>query len=134
MENKKKSLAQTETDPSRSTTVVAVDLDTVRFQELCETLSILLDDKVILSNDGQQCLNNALIQCQKKFPTLTLDFLRAKVSIQETHSFLDGVKHNPDILNQDLASLKEKINDMQPISYDGTFVWKITNFQEKMSK
>jgi hypothetical protein len=54
--------------------------------------------------------------------------------VEESHSFLQGVKHNQDILNQDLASLKEKINDMQYVSYDGTFVWKITNFKEKMSK
>jgi hypothetical protein len=44
------------------------------------------------------------------------------------------VKHNQDILNQDLISLKEKIDDMQNVSYDGTFVWKITSFKEKMSK
>jgi len=54
--------------------------------------------------------------------------------VEESHNFLQGVKHNQDILNQDLVSLKEKINDMQHGSYDGMFVWKITNFQEKMSK
>jgi hypothetical protein len=39
-----------------------------------------------------------------------------------TYHFLQGVKHKQDILNQDLASLKEKINNMQHVSYDGTFV------------
>ncbi|CAF3906340.1 unnamed protein product, partial [Rotaria sordida] len=42
------------------------------------------------------------------------------------------VKHNQDILNQDLSLVKEKINDFRDVSYDGTLVWKITNFQEKM--
>jgi hypothetical protein len=36
--------------------------------------------------------------------------------------------------NQDSTSLKEKINDMQYVSYDGTLIWKITKFQEKMGR
>jgi hypothetical protein len=75
------------------------------------------------NHDGQ-CLSNESFQDQNT----------VQLSVQESHSFLEGVKHNQDIINQDLSSLKEKVNDMQYVSYDGTFVWKITNFKEKMSK
>ncbi|CAM4837155.1 unnamed protein product, partial [Rotaria magnacalcarata] len=37
-----------------------------------------------------------------------------------------------DILKQDFTSLQEKVNDLQCVSYDGTFIWKITNVKEKM--
>jgi hypothetical protein len=33
-----------------------------------------------------------------------------------------------------VSSLKDKINDMQTVSYDGTFVWKIDKVAEKMGK
>ncbi|CAF4231106.1 unnamed protein product, partial [Adineta steineri] len=65
--------------------------------------------------------------------TLTENVSQVKQSIEETTTFLNGVKQNQDILRQDTSSLKEKINDGQNVSYDGTFIWKITNVKEKMS-
>jgi len=41
---------------------------------------------------------------------------------------------NQTILQQDVASLKQKNDDIQGISDDGTLTWKITNFAEKMGK
>jgi hypothetical protein len=46
---------------------------------------------------------------------------------------LDGIKPNQEILQQDVASLKQKVDDMQYVSYDGTLIWKISGFREKMS-
>ncbi|CAF4555534.1 unnamed protein product, partial [Rotaria sp. Silwood2] len=45
-----------------------------------------------------------------------------------------SVKSNQEILQQDVASLKQKVDDMQYVSYDGTLIWKITNFHEKMKR
>jgi hypothetical protein len=56
-----------------------------------------------------------------------------KLSEEESCGFLQDIGPNLHVLIQDLASLKEKVNDMQYISYDGTLVWKIANFKEKMS-
>ncbi|CAF1389685.1 unnamed protein product, partial [Rotaria sordida] len=79
-----------------------------------------------------QRLTNESLQCQIKLQKLAEEFSQVKLSAEESHGFLEGVKQNQDILNQDVESLKEIINDMQYVSYDGTFVWKITKFQEKM--
>jgi chromosome segregation ATPase len=125
--------SQMDTDLSRTTTAATSDPATAQAQELYETLNILTGGMEALNDDGQR-LNNESLQSQIKLQTLAEDFSQVKISVEESHSFLQGVKHNQDILNQDLASLKEKINDMQYVSYDGTFVWKITNFKEKMSK
>jgi chromosome segregation ATPase len=125
--------SQMDTDPSRTTTATASDPAMAQLQELYETLNILTGGIEALNDDGQR-LSNESLQSQIKLQTLTEDFSKVQLSVEESHNFLQGVKHNQDILNQDLVSLKEKINDMQYVSYDGAFVWKITNFQEKMSK
>ncbi|CAF3027261.1 unnamed protein product, partial [Rotaria sp. Silwood2] len=68
-----------DTYPSQSTTLAAVDINTVRFQELGEILDILSCKLNILNSDEQEQLNNKLFQCRAKSPTLTLDFLQSKL-------------------------------------------------------
>ncbi|CAF1476967.1 unnamed protein product [Rotaria sp. Silwood1] len=123
---------QMDTDAFRTTTAATGDAASAQVQELYETLNVLSGGIETLNDDGQR-LSNVSLQCQIKLQTLVEGFLQIKLSVEESQSFLEGVKHNQDILNQDLASLKEKINDIEHVSYDGTFIWKITNFQEKMS-
>jgi hypothetical protein len=120
-------------DLSRTTTTTVSDPATAQMKELYETLNILAGGMEALNYDGQR-LSNESLESQIKLQTLAEDFSTVQLSVEESHSFLQGVKHNQDILNQDLISLKEKIDDMQNVSYDGTFVWKITSFKEKMSK
>ena len=120
-------------DLPRTTTAASTDSATDHFQELYETLNILSGGVETLSDDGQR-LNNESLQCQIKLHTLIHDFSQVKLAVDETKCFLEGMTPNQNILKQDLASLKEEIDYMQHVSYDGTFVWKITNFQEKMSK
>ena len=57
-----------------------------------------------------------------------------KLSAEESQSFLPGFKYNQDVLQQEVMSLKESVDDMKYVSYDGIFIWKISNFKEKMSK
>ncbi|CAF4200261.1 unnamed protein product, partial [Adineta steineri] len=79
-----------------------------------------------------QHVNNESLRVQIQLQTLTENIPQLKQSIEESHSFLQGLKQNQDILSQDALSLKEKICDLQNASYDGTFIWKITNVKEKM--
>jgi chromosome segregation ATPase len=125
--------AQMDTDFSRTTTATVGDPAIGPLQEIYETLNILSGGIETLNDDGQR-LSHESLQSQIKLQTLTEDFSQVKLSVEESHIFLEGVKHNQDILHQELSSLKEKINDMQHVSYDGSFVWKITNFREKMSE
>jgi hypothetical protein len=79
-------------------------------------------------------------QCQKvssdneRLNVLISNFLQVKSAVQEIDDFLETSRANLDILNQDLASLKKDIKDMEYTSKDGTMVWKITNVREKMGK
>jgi chromosome segregation ATPase len=125
--------SQMDTDLPRTTTTTASNPASAQLQEIHEALDILSGGIETLNDDAQRLSNDSL-QSQIKLQALAEEFSQTKVSVEESHIFLQGVKHNQDILDQDLSSLKEKINDMQSVSYDGSFVWKITNFQEKMSK
>jgi high-affinity Fe2+/Pb2+ permease len=125
--------SQMDTDLPRTTTTTASNPAAVQLQEIHEALDILSGGMETLNDDAQRLSNDSL-QSQIKLQALAEEFSQTKVSVEESHIFLQGVKHNQDILDQDLSSLKQKINDMQSVSYDGSFVWKITNFREKMSK
>jgi chromosome segregation ATPase len=125
---------QMDTDlPPTTTTAAASKPVTTQLQDVYEIVNILSGGIETL-NDDQQRLSNESLQIQIQLQTLTEDFPQIKSSEEESHSFLKGVEHNQNILSQDLSSLKEKINDMQYVSYDGAFVWKITNFKEKMGR
>ncbi|CAF3790141.1 unnamed protein product, partial [Rotaria sp. Silwood1] len=122
---------QIDNDLSRITTAETSNPGTAQLQELYEMLNILSCGIETLNND-QQRLSNESLRIQVTIPTLTEEIPKLKLSIEESNAFLEGVKHNQDILNQDLASVHEKIDNLRYVSYDGILVWKITNFQEKM--
>ena len=124
---------QMDTNLSPTTTATANDPSIAQLQEIHDTLNILSGGIETLNDDAQR-LSNESLQSQIKLQATAEELLQVKESVEESRMFLEGVKHNQDILNQDFSSLKEKIDDMQYVSYDGSFVWKITNFQEKMSK
>jgi chromosome segregation ATPase len=122
-------------DPSRATANIttASNPATADWSKLHETLNILTGGIEALNDDGQR-LSNESLQSQIRLQELAEDISKMRISVEESQGFLQGVKYNQDILSRDLTLLKEKINEMQYVSYDGTLVWKITNFQERMSK
>ncbi|CAF3247011.1 unnamed protein product [Rotaria sp. Silwood2] len=123
---------QMDIDVSRTTTTTtALNSDVTQLEEFYEMLNILVGGIETLTSDEQRLTNESL-QIQMTLSALTEVLSKVKLSIEESNSFLKAVKYNEDILNQDLSSLQEKVNDSQYVSYDGTLVWKITNFREKM--
>jgi chromosome segregation ATPase len=101
--------------------------------EVYETINILASGIQTLNDDTQR-LSNDSIRLQTSIDALTQDFATLKLSIQEQDAFIEGLKPNQELLQQDIASLKQRVEDMQYVSYDGTLIWKITSFREKMSK
>ncbi|CAF3641287.1 unnamed protein product [Adineta steineri] len=120
---------QMEIDPSQTTTTTNPAI--AHLQEVHEVVNVLSNGLETLNDDNQH-FNNELLRVQIQLQTLTENIRQVKQSIEESHSFLEGFKLNQDILGQDVSSLKEKINDLQNVSYDGTFIWKIINVKEKM--
>ena len=128
---------QMDIDPTHrltTTTASAIsDPATAGVLELYETLQILTGGIEALTDDSQR-LSNTSLQNQINVQALTERLSHVKTSVEESHGFLQGVKQNQEILEQELTSLKGNIHDMEYVSYDGTFIWKITNVQEKISK
>jgi len=121
--------------PHTTTTMLssANDNSSEQLQEIYKTIDILAGGIQALNDDAQRCSDESL-RLQIKREELNHDLAALKLSIQEENAFLNGVKANQEILNQDVASLKQKVEDMQYVSYDGTIIWKISAFKEKMSK
>ncbi|CAM4888294.1 unnamed protein product [Rotaria socialis] len=118
---------------SASSTIMATTSENIssQMQEIYETINILSGGIQTLNDDTQR-LSSELIKLQSSPESLTQDIGSCQLSIQEQSSFLDGVKPNQDILQQDIASLKQKIDDLQYVSYDATLIWKIVSFNKKM--
>ena len=116
-----------------SMTVTTNEILSTQMQEIYETINILAGGIHTLNDDTQR-LSSESVRIQSSVETLTQELAALKLSIQEQGAFLDGIKPNQEILQQDVGSLKQKVDDMQYVSYDGTLIWKITSFREKMSK
>jgi hypothetical protein len=128
------SSTQMHTDRPLSTTVGTINSDVELLLEFCKTVRISLDNKNLSSNDERQSLNNALYHCQIKTPTMTLNFPQFQLSIEENSSGSDRSTANQEIIRMHPTSSNETTNNSGYVSYDGTFIWKITNFKQKMSK
>lgn len=115
------------------TTASFADNSSAQLQDVYETVDILASGIQTLNEDAQR-LSTEKLHLQNALETLTKDFATLKLSMEEQNTYLDGIKPNQEILHQDVASLKQKVEDSQFVSYDGTVTWKIGNFAEKMGK
>jgi chromosome segregation ATPase len=115
-------------DPPHGTQNVIIQL-----QEVYETCN-LVSGGVETLNDDLQRLATESAHYQNTLNPLTQDLSILKISIQEQNAFLDGIKTNQDLLQQEIASTEQKMNDMKTSSYEGTLIWKVTDVQEKMGQ
>ena len=109
------------------------DTPSASMQEVYEAINVLASGIQTLNDDVQR-LSSDSIRAQTSVESLTQDLAALQLGIHEQTAFMDGIKPNQEILHQDVASLKQKVDDLQYVSYDGTLVWKITSFHEKMSE
>jgi hypothetical protein len=95
--------SQMDIDPSRATTTTtASDPATAQALEVYEPLNIWTARVKALKNDGQR-LSNESLQSQIRLQALAEETSKVQLSVEESHGFLQGVKHNQDILSQDLT-------------------------------
>ncbi|CAF4633097.1 unnamed protein product [Rotaria sp. Silwood1] len=102
-----------------------------QMQEVYETINILTNETQTLS-DHTQYLSSESIRLQSSTESVTQELSSLKLSIQERNSFLNDVKPNQNIVQENVTTLKPKTDSMQYVSYDGTLIWKITNFHENL--
>ncbi|CAF3060824.1 unnamed protein product [Rotaria sp. Silwood2] len=124
---------QKHNDLYRLTTAGDSNSATTQSQDLHEILNILSAGIETLNND-QQRLSNELLEIQNSFLGFRQELSKFKTSIERSKVLLQDIKQNQCIVNRIFASLQETINGAQTVSYDGIFVWKITNVKDRMSK
>jgi chromosome segregation ATPase len=115
-----------------STTLVTDDCN-IQLEYIKAMIDTLAGGIEVL-NDDLQRLNDESLQQSQLIETTDQDLAMLKTSCEESNANLDGLNTNMIILEQHCSSLKQKVEESQSISYDGTLIWKITNVQEKMSK
>jgi len=98
---------------------------------LNKTLDVLLGSVQVLNDDSQK-LSSQNVHTQYSLQSLAEDLSKQKTAVQETNSFKESLKPNHQILLQDLDSFKRDIEDQQSTSYDGTYLWRITDVRKKM--
>ncbi|CAF0771168.1 unnamed protein product [Adineta ricciae] len=101
-------------------------------QDIEDMLDVLTDTIETLMKDEERLSRDSL-HMQLRLQTLVEYAPQLKLSVQESQSHLDAIKINFAVLNQELRSLNDKVSNSQYVSYDGTLIWKITGFQEKMN-
>jgi archaellum component FlaC len=94
----------------------------------------LLSSGIHTFNDELIRLNSESLE-QSQSTEMTDKLLsEIKTSIEELNNLLTAVNTNVTLLQQELSLLKQQYDDHQIASYNGTLIWKISGFQEKMSK
>lgn len=79
-------------------------------------------------------LNNESLQKTELVETLEKHQATSKISSEESNNILNATKTNLMILQQNLSMLNQAYEDQQVTSYDGTLIWKIDKFAERMRK
>ncbi|CAF1045056.1 unnamed protein product [Rotaria sp. Silwood1] len=102
-----------------------------QIQEIYERINTFTSGIQTIHDDTQR-LSSESIRLQSSIESVTQEFSRIKLSIEEQSSFLGTVKPNHESFQENVATLKQKIDDMQCVSYDGTLIWKISNVHQKM--
>jgi len=123
--------------PYKATTAASTPLVTdecnVPQEYMKETIDIL-DGGIKALNDDIQRLSDESSQQSQLMKTVDQTSTMLKISCEESNGDLNALYTNMIILQQNCSSLKQKVEEIQSISCDGTLVWKITNVQQKMSK
>jgi chromosome segregation ATPase len=121
--------------PNKITTTTSTPLVTdecnAHQEHMNETIDILTGGIKVLGDELQQMSDESL-QKSQLVETIDQTLTTLKTSHEESNAGLNALNTNLNLLQQECISLKQKVEEREFISYDGTLVWKITNVQEKM--
>ena len=107
--------------------------DASSYASLLETVNII--ERAVLSlGSDTQALNNETTEDMGKVHELLERAVQLKTGVEEENTSISATQQNLEFSREDLRSLEQVINDNGRVSYDGTYVWKITNVQEKISQ
>lgn len=120
-----------------TTATTTPDLVTDEYKVAAEHLKKIIDtftEGIEVLNDDLQRLSDESLQQSQTVETMDRNTTILKTSCEESNAALNALNTNLTVLQQDCSSLKQKVEERQFTSYDGTLIWRIANVQQKMSK
>jgi len=101
---------QMDADASQTTTTIDTNFAVNELEELYETISILGNGTQSLNKDAQ-ILNSGLLEHETKLQSLIENVSQVKVAVEEENALLEAIARNVEMLNQDLVSFQEKVDE-----------------------
>ena len=124
LENHRRTSAEDDTQTAdNSTADSTIDIASV-VSAFSPPVTVLKDE--IQRNETETTIMHDIIEAKEA----SCDLLER--SVQEQQVRVPEIERNADALYQAAVSLKQAADDLQDVSYDGTMIWKIPSFREKM--
>jgi hypothetical protein len=98
-----------------------------------ETIDIVSEGVKILGSDLQR-LRIESDHAGNVLQPIVQELPKIKKSIDEQNTLVDGMKTNQENCTKAVLSMEQQLEDMKSSTYDGTYIWKITNVQEKIGE
>ncbi|CAF1463612.1 unnamed protein product [Didymodactylos carnosus] len=100
--------------------------------QMYETLKILTSGIETLITDSTS-LNNGYLQLKSSVDVYREEHLKLRKSEEEKNALISAVQLNQEILQQSLTDLKQTVENVEHISYNGTFIWRLENIAQHMA-
>ena len=124
-------------DPSyaipTTTATTSPDAKDTRSQEVSTTVDILSVATQTVAQDIRR-LTGDVTSVKNGIDAVQQECAKLKSSVGEQHTYMHGLQPNQESLNTDLASIQHMFEESRSASLDGTILWKIENFREKLGK
>ena len=86
----------------------------------------------IIGEDLQR-LNGESIELLNRVQSLPDRLSTIAIAVEEESASSEATRYSTMMLEQEIKSMNETVQDLQHVSYDGTLIWRITGVKEKMS-
>ncbi|CAF0987975.1 unnamed protein product [Didymodactylos carnosus] len=126
---------QTELDYAPLLSSITTTTQTNLYGELnrsYDTLTILTQAVEVLQNDAVR-LSAESVQTNSLLQAMHQQLIGLKKSVEAKDILVAGLGPNEEILQEELSSVKQKLQDMETVSYDGTLIWKVTQVSDKIA-
>ncbi|CAF1249014.1 unnamed protein product [Didymodactylos carnosus] len=103
-----------------------MDVFVIELKKYYDILIVLTQSVRTLENDATR-LSEELLHANNLIQAAQTELQQIKLYMNQKPTCLASIAESQAILQQELPNLKQKVNGIKFISYDGSLLWKITN-------
>jgi len=81
-----------------------------------------------------QHLHGEVVRPGNSLKRLSREYLSLQMNCQQQRSAINELKSSQDMSEQGLLEIKQKMEDLHYVSYDGSLMWIIDEFEKKFRK